>query len=213
MYLAPSQLVADRMARVLPMAERVVVGCPRLDLIERRPVTSEVAVAWHWNPASRVPEAKSAYAHYNEALPELAQKHRVIGTAHPLILRLLTADYVNAGIEVVVDSTEVLSRAVVLIADNTSLMWEAAALDVPLVILDAPWYRRDVEHGLRFWEWADIAPRISTPEALGWAVEAALDPAWSRQRRAAADAIYGPQDGSATKRAVAAVMSWADRQV
>lgn len=215
LYMAPSPEVADRMAAVLPRAERVWVGCPRLDPFVGQPRDPDgpIGLAWHWNAGSRWPEARSGFAHYGPYLRELSSAFpgRIWGHAHPRLFGSVHNLYSLAGITPVPDSRMVLDSVSVLSADNTSLMWEAAALDIPLVILDAPWFRRDVWHGLRFWDFADVGPRISDPAGWADAIRAAPDPAWTPLRRAAAAAIYGPIDGLATARALEALRSWSGR--
>ena len=208
LYLAPNQLVADRMAPVLPHARRLVVGSPRLEHLaglERNP--RWVALAWHWNQWGPA-EARTAWGHYQHWLGDWArQVPDLVGHAHPRMLRSIRGLYLAHGIEVVSWANELLAGARVLVADNTSLLWEACALDIPVVVLDAPWYRIGVHHGLRFWEWADVGPRIRDAERLPEAVAAAPSPEWAPVRRAAAEAIYGPLEGS-IDRALAALKAW-----
>ena len=113
-----------------------------------------------------------------------------------------------AGLETVARFSDVIDRAGIYVCDNSSTLYEWAALDRPVVILDAPWYRRDVSHGLRFWQWADIGPRIQDPADLVEAVRHASDDVWRDRRAEATEAIFGgPPDGHAAGRATEAILS------
>jgi CDP-glycerol glycerophosphotransferase (TagB/SpsB family) len=101
-----------------------------------------------------------------------------------------------------------MSRADLYVADNTSTLYEFAATDRPVVVLSPPFYRRETYHGLRFW---DHIPGIecSHTDHLEACIEEALidTPSRKKQRRAAVEGAYGPQDGKATERAVEAIVS------
>jgi glycosyltransferase involved in cell wall biosynthesis len=131
----------------------------------------------------------------------------VVGTFHPRWGDALLEPYRNAGIKVEPRFEEVMKRASVFITDNSSAGWEAMALGIPVVWLNAPWYRRDVEHGLRFWEFANAGIEVDEPAALVAGVELALeDPVpVQRRRREAVKAIYGSLDGKAAHRAARAI--------
>jgi len=113
------------------------------------------------------------------------------------------------GIEVVESFAEVCRRADVFIADNTSALYEFAAIGRPVVVLNAPFYRRNVHHGLRFWEAADVGIQVDRADALLPAVAHALgDPPERRAAREAALAIvYGYRSGAA-QRAAQAISAW-----
>jgi len=155
-YISPSQSVADSWGR-----PAFAAGCPALDEIQRpepdrfRRLNKVAAITFHWDARKVCPEARSARPHYIDDLHSMVavlhqQGFEVLGHWHPRdiagpkIWRFL-------GVEQVKEPDEVLARAGLLIADNTSLMYEAAQLDIPVAALNAPWYRPDVEHGLRFW--------------------------------------------------------------
>jgi hypothetical protein len=153
-YVSPSQHVADAWGR-----PAIAVGCPALDGIEKRTIRFApypvAALTFHFDARRVAPEAWSAREHYIDYLHNMVGwlqsiGYTVIGTWHP---RDTVGQRIwrNLQIEAVADPDEVLSRAHLLVADNTSLMYEAAAMGIPCVALNAPWYRRDVEHGLRFW--------------------------------------------------------------
>ncbi|MDQ5840617.1 MAG: hypothetical protein M3537_05630, partial [Chloroflexota bacterium] len=130
-----------------------------------------------------------------------------LGHGHPRSLSHLSGHYRRAGIPVTPDVEGFLDGIDLLVADNTSVMWEAAAIGIPLVILDAPEYRPHVHHGLRFWTWADIGPRIGHHDLLadaitrGWVEREAYRP----EREKMTAAVYGEQDGLAAARAAAAI--------
>lgn len=212
LYLAPNGEVADRMEAVVPRAERVVVGCPRLDRFAAQPKVLTVdgpplvGFVWHW-PSRTWPESHWAFPHYRRALTELHLGWPLLGHGHPRGLSHLAGHYRRAGIPVTSDVEEVLDRVDLVVADNSSVMWEAAAIGIPLVILDAPEYRRGVHHGLRFWTWADIGPRIGPTDDLGEAITRGWErrEAYAPLREAMTVAVYGKLDGLASARSAAAI--------
>jgi glycosyltransferase involved in cell wall biosynthesis len=107
------------------------------------------------------------------------------------------------------DVDKVLSEADVVVADNTSLLYEAAALNIPTVCLNIPSYRREVEHSGRFWS-NPPGPQVDHPSELADAIVCALtDPPAHRAIRARAVAwAYGVRgnDGHASERAATAIM-------
>jgi len=205
LFLAPRQEVVDRTAGLYPNARRLAVGSPFVEYLrtlERKP--ERVVLAWH--AANNVsPEYRGAVSHYLPGLAALAEKVAVLGHGHPRLRAKLRPKYQAAKIPTEWDWPRALSQAAAVSADNTSAMWEAAACDVPIVVLDAPWYRTDVDFPPRFWQFADVGPRIGHPgqwvEACQEAVEWA--PRWAEVRKAATEAIYGEIDGSIGRAAMA----------
>lgn len=203
-FICPSQTVADRWTT----APSIAVGCPKLDKYARllNPHISQVCLAFHWDcPIS--PEARSAWAHYNRDLDTIADQLRRQGFtphahAHPKWHHAITAALVDAGFEFLESEEEVFERCGSLIMDSSSLMYEFAALDRPVIALDAPWYRQDVEHGLRFWAYVP-GPRMDCPYDLWhypFLSRFNADYAIERRRSAAAYA-YAHRDGSSSQRA------------
>lgn len=148
-YIAPREEVAYDWAR-----PAFAAGSPVCDPYELYGEEGVVAITFHWDAHQVCTEATSAFNHYAQDMPRIIEELRlagyeVLGHRHPRFAHLSTA-WKNWGVpEVDVDT--VRRRASVLIADNTSLMYEMGYLWRNVVALNAPWYRRDVEHGLRFW--------------------------------------------------------------
>lgn len=209
LFLVPNGHAAGRWHRAYPHAAVEVVGSPVLDTLPaRRPGPGPVvAYSTHWD-ARFVPEAGSAWRWIAPALAQLAQTYEVIGHAHPLA-RDLTAWYHRQGIRPVASFGEVCEQADVYICDNSSTLYEFASTGRPVVVLDAPRYRRDVDHGLRFWEAADVGVRVHDLHALPDAVALALeDPEPVRAaREAALDIVYAYRTGAA-QRAADAIVEW-----
>lgn len=209
LFLTPNEHSADRWRRAYPSAPVVAVGCPKLDTLPTRspkrpyPV---VAITFHFD-LHLYPETQSALAWYLPALRELAQRFTVIGTSHPR--RDMRQIYESRGIEYVPDFREVCRRADVLAFDNTSAGFEFAATGRPVVVMDAPWYRREVAPGLRFWDAADVGIRVDVPEALIPAIERALSLRADDvgRREIALDTVYAYRHGAA-QRAADAINEW-----
>ena len=223
LFIEPGDHPAMKDRQAYPRAKIATVGCSKLDgwhqqllKIGRKPVGNPpvIAVSFHWH-CNVVPETKSTLPHYQRILPELAKWDRsgevkILGHGHPnpAFWKEMTGIWQKLGIEIVPDFDEVMERADVFVNDGMSTLYEFASLDRPVVVLNAPWYRRNVEHGLRFWECADVGVQVNEPGELIPAIkEALLDkPEQQELRRKAVGKIYKFTDGRATERAVKAIL-------
>lgn len=220
LFICPNEFVAARRRRNHPDVPVVVAGCPKLDHLHahatgwhegvRRDV---VAFAWHW-ACPLVPEAMTAWEHYRPSLVKVVLAlHRrgikVVAHAHPRIAKRVRYHSERCGMEWW-DAEDVLTSAALLAFDNTSLGYEFASLDRPTVVMNAPWYRRDVHHGLRFWECLP-GEIVDEPSQLVDAILVALDEAdESDDLRECVERIYPLRDGRASERAADAIVSVLD---
>lgn len=214
MFLAPNQHCADAHRQAAPKARIEVIGCPKLDRWLTQPVKPRsnppiVAVSFHWDARHIAPEAGSTWPYYRDVLAAVARDHRwqLIGHGHPRIMDQIGPVYQRFGIPVERDFERVLEIADCYVTDNSSSLFEFAATDRPVVVLNAPWYRRNVDHGLRFWECAEIGVNCDTPDALANAIQSALEDTSEQQakRKQAIDLVYPVNDGTASARAARAV--------
>lgn len=209
-FICPSQTVADRWTTAPAQA----VGCPKLDQYfnyRQEPIPNSVCFGWHWD--CRVSqEATSAWRHYESDIADIVgtwkdQGWRVFGHAHPRWEGGLNAKMDQAGMEVLPTGHSVLSSMSMLIMDNSSLIYEMAALDRPVMLLNAPWYRKEIDHGLRFWSELP-GPTVEGPNEL---VQLSLDgtyreltkAAWAFRRWDVTCRVYKYTDGLSSRRAAA----------
>jgi hypothetical protein len=205
LFLVPNEHAADRWRRAYPRTPVAVVGCPKLDHLPSRgpgpgPV---VAVSFHWE-FRLCPETRSAFAEFVASLPVLAQQYRVLGHGHPR-RREIGRVWRRMKVEHVTSFADICRRADVYVCDNSSSMFEFAATGRPVVVLNARGYRRDVSHGLRFWDAASVGVNVDRREDLLAGVERALElrPEDVAAREAALDLVYGVRSGSAQLAAAA----------
>lgn len=213
LFLSPNEVVAERWRATYPSTPTVVVGCPRLDRFAGRKVPTSratVAVTFHWLN-HYCPESLSALPHYQDWLPQLAAWARsagvrLIGHGHPRLWGSIERRWAELGVEREPDLERVLEQADVFVCDSTSAGYEAAAVGIPTVWLNAPTWRRDVHHGLRFW--SDVpGPQADSPSEVIPLIEAQLaDPApWEAERQRVTALVYGELDGRASERAAGAI--------
>lgn len=214
LFLMPNERSAHRWQTAYKAARVAVVGGPRLDGLPVRqisPLEQEqvVALSFHWE-CRLTSETRSALGHYLQALAPLAKRYVVLGHGHPRGISTLTRYYRRAGIEVVPDFADICRRADVYVCDNSSSLYEFAATGRPVVVLNAPWYRRSVDHGLRFWEAAGVGINVWSKDELQGAIDRALadQPDVAAERERALGIVYGFRSGAAA-RAVDALAAWA----
>lgn len=214
LFLCPSRRVADLWRQAYPSTPAAVVGSPKLDPWHgaarwaERPAGLTVAVTFHAE-IRLVPETRSAWSHWDAALPALAREPGVtmLGHGHPRLWPTIRRRWQQLGVEQVREFGDVLDRADLLVMDNTSAGYEFASTGRPVLVLNAPWYRRHVDHGLRFWSHPP-GIQIDQPGQLVEGVWRAAEDGEAAQaiRRAAVAATYSECDGFAAQRAVAAIM-------
>jgi hypothetical protein len=215
LFLAPREEVCDWWRQVYPDVPAVAVGCPKLDWLHAngRPEPTETAVAVSFHSESRLlPETYGAWGHFDPGLEAFVAAMRangvtVLGHGHPRLWRRISARWEQLGVEPVENFDDVLRRASCYVCDNSSSLPEAAAVGIPLVWLNAPWWRRELEHGGRFWEWPRGQVECDHPDGLADAVLRALEdpPEVRAAREAMVASVYAFTDGRATERAVAAI--------
>lgn len=185
LFLCPNEMVAELNA---PLGKTEVIGCPKLPDLRRARARRHdmrgpaspmptVAFSFHWHNTQQGPEADWAWPPYEEAVREFVKAHRrdvrILGHGHPRIWNPHWLEtWTHLGVEPVEHFVDVVAQSDLLVADNSSIIFEACAVDLPVLLLNAPYYRKDVEHGLRFWEYADVGPQVDKP--VGAEVEETL---------------------------------------
>lgn len=214
LFLSPNEHAASKDRDRYGRKARVeVIGAPRLDTLEIRQAENArpvVAVSFHWQ-RTLVPEMRSAFDHFAPSMLELSRRFDILGHAHPQASNVPLL-WRRLGVRYTPDFGEVLRRADVYVCDNSSTLYEFAATGRPVVVLNAPEYRRDVEHGLRFWEAANVGVQVDEPWQLGDAISEALEDALERHqaRDAALRVVYAHLgDGPAAPRAADALAEFA----
>lgn len=189
----------------------VEVGAPKLDPFHTFGTRNDpsdstrdntVAVTFHWQ-ARLIPETDSAFDEFKDAVAKLAERYHVIGHAHPRAWWQISKWYEQQGIEAVKSFSEVMNRASLLVADNSSVIYEFASLGKPVVVLNSKRYRKDVDHGLRFWDLIP-GPQVDDPEDLESTVRRTLRNPGNYQEMLYK--VYAAMDGEAAKRAAEALM-------
>lgn len=234
LFLYSSPLALTINAARWPDATHAHVGPTRLDKwlwpgpVPARPVMGPtVAFAWHWN-LTIVPETQWAFSYYLPVLEQLAHDSpfKLLGHAHPKAWESIDGHYERLGIEQVRDPDEVMARADLVCFDNTSFGYECAAVGIPVLALDAPFYRDvprqpprfyDQVPGLRLRAYREQGSGCGPvfpdwgPHHLADAIRVALndDAELAAKREEVVFDVYGDTlDGQASRRAADAIMEW-----
>jgi len=183
LFLAPNDLVYKKTYASMPEAHQLVIGTPMLDpwygkFKEEKvlPIKPTVAIAFHWDGSKVSPEAGNTFRHYQSIIPKLAAcpDFKLIAHGHPRNLKEYLGYYESLGIEVVSDFREVMNRANLLINDCSSIAYMFLVTGWPVILLNAPWFRKNVNFGLRFWDYTDVGEQVEHPDELFNAISRAF---------------------------------------
>lgn len=218
LLLCSSKELAERHLKVWPNIPVAVVGAPNLDRWHGQVWTKaerpKVCVSTHWDcSTSKVPETRSSWPWLKDALPALAQDPRweLCGHWHPQeeqsgSVKERKAFFAAHGIRPIRHFDDVLAGCDLFITDNSTTLYEFAAVGKPVVAVNPPWYRPEAQHGLRFWSHVP-GLQVNDLARLNDAVAEALAdaPKLQRLRKRAVAACYGKLDGKASERAANAI--------
>lgn len=169
--LSPNKLHADKEKETLSCPVEII-GVPKLDKFANREwkinySKPTVVISFHFDCLVNQ-ETRSSFRYYEKIIPELKKHFNLIGHAHPRLMRDIENFYIKNNIKVVKDFEEVMLVADVYCIDNSSTIWEWLITGKPIVLLNNPYYRKEIEHkgNPRFWRLSNIAPLCEKPEDL-----------------------------------------------
>lgn len=208
--LVPGEYQAARHQKIHPTIPAYPIGVPKLDRWHRQELPKNgntVAVTFHWE-CKICPETRSAFRHFQRSVYELKDKFNIIGHAHPKAQHQLRPFFLKHNIPFFEDFEEIIERAHLLCVDNSSVLYEWASLDRPILAMNAPWYRRDLDppHGLRFWSHIP-GLQVDEPQNLKKMVSTALADSKEikKHRQQIMDEVFAVRDGSAAELACQAI--------
>lgn len=199
MYLAVNEHSAEAFKKHNPNTLTRVMGCPKLDDYMGLKSGDKVAISFHWD-CQVCPETMSAFWHYRDILGPLSEEFDLIAHGHPRIIDFLRPYYEQYNIPIVEDFKDVIKQASVYICDNSSTIYEFAACGGDVVVLNTPMYRKHIEHGIRFWEYADIGIQVETHQELIMAVYEAKQRDMKKRKEEIVEKVY-PNLGYASQEA------------
>lgn len=177
-----SQYVLGKVNPELSHIPHPIIGVPKLDpwlnsFKTSHPIPKHptVAIAFHHGDRySRPGEVGSAWQHFIDVLPLLSKHYRLIVHAHPSSGPELLNFYSQWGLEHVEDWEQVMAQADLFINDCSSTAYEFCATGKPVILLNAPWFNRKSQYGIRFWDYSDIGVQIDEPGLLENTIEHVL---------------------------------------
>jgi hypothetical protein len=217
LFLAPNEYIKAKTKTVLPNAPQVVIGTPKMDRWAgkmRKPTAKKkplAVISFHWEGGMVAPEASNALHHYVHSLKKLKSEFNLKGHGHPKFIEDLRKIYTMYGIETIEHFDDVLEQADLYINDCSSTMYEFCLTGKPVIILNAPKFRRDIAGSIRFWDYTDIGPQVNEPEELAPTIHNMLEhpDLYYEERKHMVNDLY-PFRGSSAQRAADAILNFCE---
>lgn len=182
--LAPNLTVWQLTKRALPNMPQDIIGTPYLDdwagiskLKRKMPEKPVVCISFHWDGSGVAPEAGNALEHFRSVLPKLAEQENftIVGHSHPRNIDQMTKLFNNYGIATIPNFKDIMKIANLYVCDASSTIYEWLVTGWPVVIMNSPKYRRNVNFGIRFWDYTDVGLQVNDPEELIYSINWTLN--------------------------------------
>jgi hypothetical protein len=214
----PNQHTSDKVSPEM-LKPHPVIGMPKMDKYFGQNYilnteTPTIGIAFHHGDQNSVPpEVGSAWEYWLPLLPALAKKYNILGHYHPLSNPALLDEYKKLGIRTTSNFNDIMEQADIYLNDCSSTMYEFLVTGKPVVILNAPWFRKHVNYGIRFWEYTDIGPMVDSERHLERGIESLLiDPALYSKQRTKAVADLFPYLGNSTTKCINEIRDFVNKQ-
>jgi hypothetical protein len=178
--LSPNETHAEMERKILSCPVEVI-GVPKLDKYATKGYKLKrhlprVAISFHFDCKVN-PETRTSFGFFKSALPLLVSQFKVLGHGHPRLIDRIEHHYRAFGIPIKRSfEDEIIEQADIYVCDNSSTIWEWLITKKPIVLLNPPFYRKDVEHkgNPRFWKFSNIAPLCEDPNDLPRCINLAI---------------------------------------
>jgi hypothetical protein len=189
------------------------IGVPKLDKYHKNIYSynkkidkTNIVISFHWD-CKIVPETRSCFRFYRSVIKSMKEDFNIKIHGHPRNMKKYKAfaDYIE--VEYLETFDEVIEQGWIYCCDNSSTIFEWISLDRPVVLLNSHFYRRNVEHGMRFWEFSDIGPNVDVPKTLPDILTKSLtsNQNYQQRRKDVKNQVYFKPDGQGAKRAALAL--------
>jgi hypothetical protein len=217
--LAPNEIVHRLTAKAIPGMKQAIIGTPKLDQFASSPASSHtiprnavVCMSFHWDGKQVSPEAGTSWPYYKGIIPELHKRLKqerdinLILHGHPRIQDEIRTFAETHNVQFIADFEEIMKTAQLYICDNSSTIYEFLVTGYPVILLNNPAYRRNIDFGIRFWQYTDIGTQVDVPSQLFIETIMALDYAdkYRYARKKAVEYLF-PHLGSSTAVAIDAI--------
>ena len=206
-YFATNQICHDAFIKN-HNAESYIVGCAKLDQYSNRNWTknNKICISFHWD-CKVVPETQTSFFYYKDYLKKLQNSLKelgieLVGHGHPHSWDIFKYFYTSLEIPIMKNFDDIIEQCDMYIVDNSSTLFEFAATGKPVVVLNCPLYRKNIKHGMRFWEFADIGPQVDNANDLNKIVIDLYSNDTFKERRQEITNIIYPYMGESTNRII-----------
>jgi len=217
--IVPGERPWEKQKRVYPDVPCIKTGCPKLDTFADYVKPDKilqfnnmvVGVSTHYTNAP-ISEMDSAFLYFWNQIESLVKAHpktHFIGHTHPRVKGGLPWEKWNElkalcpNVRTTHDFDEIMQEADLYIIDQSSTAYEFAALDKPVLFLNSPHFRKHINHGMRFWEFANIGVQCNYEDSLEEKMVEALmgeyNNTYTERRREVTALIYSIPLGQAAQ--------------
>lgn len=192
LFMATNKYCLEPFKKNNPEVKAKIIGCPKIDWVEKKPMTTDdplIVFSWHWS-CNSLPETLGGFDYWKSEVVNVSKHFNVAIHGHPRLQGDTEPFCLQNNIRFIKDFNEVLATADIYAIDNSSTMFEFALTGRPIIVLNNPWFRRDVNHGMRFWEFSNIGVNCDSRLDLMDSIDECLDDEYEANRERISSLIY-----------------------